>query len=208
VDVDVAQAMTWFRKSAARGHPLAVHALQSGGIPGESLRQAFDNFKDAISAAPRHKIAHRFAEAIREGLLAIKLQESNDFFHESGSIVPHQSPRDSLWVQCMMGFGIVSEEELELAKRIYAYSLRICAFCGSTSAPLANCPLCMECRYCIAMDCQLQHWNKEPAAESHKVLCPRIYVRGSKGRIRRRGRVATTQKFVTHRAVRVVFLKN
>jgi hypothetical protein len=43
----------------------------------------------------------------------------------------------------------------------------------------------MELRYCIGTDCQYQDWNKTPAAESHKVLCPRIFVRRSKGRTRR-----------------------
>jgi hypothetical protein len=38
---------------------------------------------------------------------------------------------------------------------------------------------------CVGTDCQHAHWNKTPAAESHKVLCPRIFVRGNKGRTRR-----------------------
>ena len=45
----------------------------------------------------------------------------------------------------------------------------------------------MELRYCIGTDCQHGDWNKTPAADSHKVLCPRIFVRGSKGRTRRAG---------------------
>jgi hypothetical protein len=85
----------------------------------------------------------------------------------------------------MLAIGI-SDEDLELAKRVYAYSLRTCTYCGSNSTPLGKCSLCMEMRYCIGADCQHQHWNhKTPAAESHKVLCPRIFVRGSKGRTRR-----------------------
>jgi hypothetical protein len=48
--------------------------------------------------------------------------------------------------------------------------------------PAPKCSLCMELRYCIGIDCQHVHWNKTPAADSHKVLCPRIFVRGSKGR--------------------------
>jgi hypothetical protein len=48
---------------------------------------------------------------------------------------------------------------LELAKHIYAYSQRTCTFCGSNSAPLRNCSLCMELRYCIGTDCQHAHWN-------------------------------------------------
>jgi hypothetical protein len=53
----------------------------------------------------------------------------------------------------MMAVGI-SDEELELAKHIHAYSKRTCTFCGSNSAPLRNCSLCMELRYCIDTDCQ------------------------------------------------------
>jgi hypothetical protein len=41
---------------------------------------------------------------------------------ESASAAPHQSVRDSIWVEFMLGTGI-SDEELELAKRVYAYSL-------------------------------------------------------------------------------------
>jgi hypothetical protein len=46
----------------------------------------------------------------------------------------------------MMSYGL-SDEDLELAKRVYAYSLRTCAIFGSNSAPLRNCSLCMEVRY-------------------------------------------------------------
>jgi hypothetical protein len=112
------------------------------------------------------------------------LQECNEELQEFGSAVPHQSPRDSVWVGFMMNTGL-SDEEVELAKHIYAYSKRTCTFCGSNAVPLRKCSLCMELRYCIGTDCQHAHWNKTPAAESHKVLCPRIFVRGSKGRIRR-----------------------
>jgi uncharacterized alpha/beta hydrolase family protein len=45
--------------------------------------------------------------------------------------------------------------------------------------------MCMDLRYCVGTDCQHGHKNKTPSAESHKVLCPRIFVRGSKGRTRR-----------------------
>jgi hypothetical protein len=89
-----------------------------------------------------------------------------------------------MWVDIMVLYGL-SDKDLALAKRVYAYSLRTCTFCGSNSAPLRNCSLCMELRYCIGTDCQHAHWNQTPAAESHKVLCPRIFVRGSKGRTRR-----------------------
>jgi hypothetical protein len=47
----------------------------------------------------------------------------------------------------------ISDEELELAKRVHAYSKRTCTFCGSNSAPLRYCSLCMDLRYCIATDC-------------------------------------------------------
>jgi hypothetical protein len=50
----------------------------------------------------------------------------------------------------------------------------------------------MEVSYCIETDCQHLHWNKNPAAESHKVLCPRIFVRGSKGRTRRAAAIDTS----------------
>jgi hypothetical protein len=108
----------------------------------------------------------------------------NDYLQEDDSSAPHQSVRDSVWVDFMMIQGI-SEEDLELAKHIYAYSQRACAFCGSNAAPLRNCSLCMELRCCIGTDCQHADWNKTPSAESHMVLCPRIFVRGSKGRTRR-----------------------
>jgi hypothetical protein len=91
----------------------------------------------------------------------------------------------------MLTYGL-SDEELELAKRVYAYSLRTCTFCGSNTAPLRHCSLCMEVHYCIATDCQHADWNKTPAAESYKVLCPRKFVRGSKGRIRRAAALETS----------------
>jgi hypothetical protein len=56
---------------------------------------------------------------------------------------------------------------------------------ASTPAPLRNCSLRIEVRYCIDADCKHADWNKTPSAESHNVLCPRIFVRGSKGRTRR-----------------------
>jgi hypothetical protein len=51
------------------------------------------------------------------------LQRYNGRLQEVDSAVPHQSMRDSMWVNFMIEFGI-SDEELELAKRVYAYSLR------------------------------------------------------------------------------------
>jgi hypothetical protein len=49
------------------------------------------------------------------------LQDVSDRLQESDSLVPHQSPRESMWVEFMLASGI-SDEELELAKNIYAYS--------------------------------------------------------------------------------------
>jgi hypothetical protein len=131
------------------------------------------------------RVAREFAGRVNEQFLGPQLQDMNQALQEDDSPAPHPSLRNRMWVEFMMTFGISSEEELELAKIIHAYSQRTCAFCGSNSAPLRNCSLCMELRYCIGTDCQHAHWNKPPAAESHKVLCPRIFVRGSKGRIRR-----------------------
>jgi hypothetical protein len=74
------------------------------------------------------------------------------------------SLRDSIWVEFMMQFGL-SDEDLELAKRIYAYSLMACAFCGSNSTPLLKCSLCGDVRYCIGTDCQHADLNKIPAAQ-------------------------------------------
>jgi hypothetical protein len=185
VDRDAAQAMVWFRKSAPQGNPEAVEALRMG-IPGQAGFQTdiIFRFTNADSAPPRHAVAHQFAEEIHERYLKVELQEFNDVLRESDSVVPHQSLRDSEWVEFMLGAGL-SDEELAQAKHIHAYSKRTSTFCGSNSAPLRNCSLCMELRYCINTDCQHAHWNQTPAAESHKVLCPRIFVRGSKGRIRR-----------------------
>jgi hypothetical protein len=98
------------------------------------------------------------------------LQGCSRALQEGGSAVPHQSVRDSMWMEFMMMFGI-SEEELEVAKRMHAYSQRTCTFCGSNAAPLRKCSLYIEVRYCIGTDCQHAHWNKTPSAESHKVLC-------------------------------------
>ena len=117
---------------------------------------------------------------VDESFLGPYLQSINQRLQEDDSAALHQSVRDSMWVEFMLSSGL-SEEELELV--IYAYSKRTCTFCGSNSAPLQKCSLCMELCYCIGTDCQHAHWNKTPAAESHKVLCPRIFVRGSKGRI-------------------------
>jgi TPR repeat protein len=181
---DVAQGMVWFRKSAAQGCVDAVVAVQTG-IPGEDVREVLARFTNAGSAPTRHAAAHEFVRnKVNALFLGPALQGINQMLQELDSAVPHQSVRDSLWVDFMMQTGI-SEEDLALAKRVYAYSLRTCRFCGSNAAPLRNCSLCMEARYCIAGDCQHADWNKTPAAESHKVLCPRIFVCGSKGRTRR-----------------------
>jgi hypothetical protein len=184
VDRDVVQAMVWNIKSAAQGHPGANDAVQTGTPRDEIVREMIVRFTNAGSAPPRHATAHDFARIVNEVFLGPELQEVNQIIQEVDSAVPHQYLRDSLWVDFMLMYGL-SEEELALAKRIYAYSLRTCAFFGSNSAPLRHCSLCMEVHYCIATDCQYQAWNKTPSAESHKVLCPRIFVRGSKGRIRR-----------------------
>jgi hypothetical protein len=182
VDRDVAQAMRWFGKAAAEGNDGAARALQSG-IPGHpAVREELDRFTNAGSAPRRHAVAHAFVGQINEQFLGPLLQRCNRLLEEDDSGVPHQSVRDSIWVNFMLLYGL-SEEELELAKHIHGYSRRTCTFCGSSSAPLRKCSLCMELRYCIGTDCQHADWNKTPAAESHKVLCPHIFVRGSKGRI-------------------------
>jgi hypothetical protein len=183
VDRDVAQAKVWFRKAAAQGSSGAAEAMQTG-VPGrQAFREEIARFMNAGSAPPRHAASHEFAKMIRENYLKFELQDCKDTLQESDSAAPHQSPRDSMWVDFMLSSGI-SDEDLELAKHIYAYSKRTCTFCGSNAVPLRKCSMCMELRYCIGTDCQHAHWNKTPAAESHKVLCPRIFVRGSKGRIR------------------------
>jgi hypothetical protein len=121
---------------------------------------------------------------VHGGYLNVHLQECKDHLQELDSVLPHQSVRDSMLVDFSLATGL-SDEELELAKHIHAYSQRTCVFCGSSSAPLRNCSLCMDLRYCIGTDCRHADWNNNPAAESHKVVCPRIFVRGSKGRTRR-----------------------
>jgi TPR repeat protein len=184
VDQDAAQAMVWFRKAAAQGNLPAVQAVQLG-IPGQGgVRELIVRFTNADSAPPRHAAAHEFAGMVYEDDIEDELEKCNVILQEFDSVVPHQSPRDSVWVEFMLATSL-SDEDLELAKRVYAYSQRTCTFCGSNSAPLRNCSLCMELCYCVGTDCQHAHWNKTPAAESHKVMCPRIFVRGSKGRTRR-----------------------
>ena len=176
--------MVWIGKAAAQGHSEAADALQTG-IPGQqAVREDMARFTNPGSAPARHEVAREFAGNVQEYYLISELQRCNNALQEFDSGAPHQSPRDSVWVDFMLCFGL-SDEDLELAKRMFAYSKRTCTFCGSNSAPLRNCSLCMELRYCIGTDCQHADWNKTPAAESHKVLCPRIFVRGSKGRIRR-----------------------
>jgi TPR repeat protein len=183
VDQDVARAMVWIRKSTAQGNAAAVNAVLSG-LPGQAFREDILRFTNAGSAPTRHAAAHNFAEEVHKNFLGPSLQMCNDVLKESDSTVPHQSLRDSMWVEFMQATGL-SDEELELAKRVYAYSQRTCTFCGSNSIPLRNCSLCMELRYGINTDCQHADLNTTPVAESHKVLCPRIFVRGSKGRTRR-----------------------
>jgi hypothetical protein len=184
VDRDAAQANAWFRRAAAQGNPAAAQVLQQAGIPGEVVRALIARFTNAGSAPPRHEVAHEFAGHVVNGKFRPTLQVCNRKLQKDDSAAPHRSLRDSMWTECMMSSGL-SDEELELAKQIYAYSLKTCTVCGSNSAPLRKCSLCMERRYCINTDCQHAHWNKTPADESHKVLCPRIFVRGSKGRTRR-----------------------
>ena len=95
---------------------------------------------NAGSAPPRHAASHEFAKMIRENYLKFELQDCKDTLQESDSAAPHQSPRDSIWVDFMLAAGL-SDEDLELAKHVYAYSQRTCTFCGSSSAPLRNCSL-------------------------------------------------------------------
>ena len=183
VDRDVAQAMSWFRRAAAQGKEAAAQVVQTGSL-GADWREAMAAFTNADSAVTRHPAAHHFVGVFNDHFLLPHLQKCNTSLRESDTGVPHPSVRDSVWVQFMLATG-VSDDDLELAKKIHAYSQRFCAFCGSTSNPLRSCSRCMEVRFCIDTDCQYRHWNSEPREESHKVLCPRIYVRGSKGRIRR-----------------------
>jgi hypothetical protein len=106
------------------------------GHPGTGgVREDIVRFTNAGSAPPRHAAAHQFAMDVREQFLILTSQACNNALQESNSTVPRQSPRDSMWVDFMMATGL-SDEELELAKHIYAYSLRTCTFCGSNSAPL------------------------------------------------------------------------
>jgi hypothetical protein len=171
--------MSWFVKAAAQGVPQAARAVQDGGIPGRVVREDIACFTNAGSAPTRHAAAHEFAMNVNETFIGFQLQTLNTILHEHDSAAPLQSLRDSTWVNFMIDYGL-SDDELELAKEIYGYSQRTCTLCGSSSAPLRKCSLCMELGYRIGTDCQHAHWNKTPAAESHKVLCPRIYVRGSK----------------------------
>ena len=45
-------------------------------------------------------------------------------------------------------------------------------------------------------ECSRLHWNKTPEEESHKVLRPRIFVRGSKGMTTRVEEVGVCDHFV------------
>jgi TPR repeat protein len=142
VERDLARAKVWIRNSAAQGFLAAVLALQQAGILGEETfaRGAIVRFTNAGSAAPRYAAARAFAGILNEAFLKAMLQGYSDMLRESVSGVPHPPPRDSLWVDFMMAAGI-SDDELELAKNIYAYSQRTCAFCGSNAAPLRKCSL-------------------------------------------------------------------
>ena len=94
------------------------------GTPGHpDLRRMIVHFTNAGSTPPRHEVAHEFAGQVHEHFLGVMLQRYNGRLQEVDSAVPHQSMRDSMWVNFMIEFGI-SDEELELAKRVYAYSLR------------------------------------------------------------------------------------
>jgi hypothetical protein len=161
VDRDVAQAKIWFRKSAAttaQGNRAAAEAVQAG-IPGDKvIRDLLARFTNAVSAPLLFEVAHEFAGMMVEHFLGPQLQAYSRQLQEDSSAAPHPSVRDSLWVDFVMTFGL-SNEELALAKRIHAYSLRTCTFCGSNSAPLRHCSLCMEVHYCIVTDCQYQAWN-------------------------------------------------
>ena len=114
------------------------------------------------------------------------MQHYSQMLGEVEADVSHQPLCHGLWVDIMLTFGL-SDEDLVLAKKAYAFSLRTCAFCGSKTAPLAKCSGCKEVRYCIGTDCQIQHWNNTPREESHKALCSRIYMPGSRGRTGRGG---------------------
>ena len=131
VDRDAAQAMLWFRKAAAQGDGAAAKAVQSAGIPGGPLRRMIVRFTNAGSAPLRHQVAHEFAGLIvNDMFIGPRLQAYNQLLQEDDSAAPHQSVRDSVWVDFMTTYGI-SEEELELVKHIHAYSQRTCRFCGS-----------------------------------------------------------------------------
>jgi hypothetical protein len=82
------------------------------------------------------------------------------------SAVPHQSPRDSVWVDFLLANGL-SDEELELAKHIYAYSKRTCTFiCGSNSAPVHRVSLLH------GTDCQHGDWNRPPRRSRTRFCAP------------------------------------
>jgi TPR repeat protein len=73
VDRDVAQAMAWFRESAARGNRVAALALQSGIPGGEALREKIVFFPIAGSAPLRHQVAHEFAAGMMGEFLGPRL---------------------------------------------------------------------------------------------------------------------------------------
>ena len=60
---------------------------------------------------------------MNEEFIGPTLQTCNQALQEDDSVAPHQSLRDSMWVEFMLTSGL-SEEDLELAKRVYAYSNR------------------------------------------------------------------------------------
>jgi hypothetical protein len=179
---DAAQANDWFRKAAAIGDPAAAQALQWLGIPRQGARGVIARFTNAGSAPPRYAAAHDFARiVVNETFLGPQLQCCDEALQEVDSVMPHQSLRDSTWVEFMVATG-VSDEELEVAKRIFAYSLRTCTFCGSSSAPLRKCSLCMELRYCIGTDCQHADWKNPPRRSPTRCCAPASSWAGARGR--------------------------
>ena len=158
--------------------------MQTGDPGDPCVRELIARFTTATSAAPRHQAAHQFARVINDGFLKGVMQGFNWVLQETDTDVPHQPLRDNVWVDFTIRNGL-SDEDLQLAKKVYAYFLRTCAFCGSKTAPLATCSSwCMEVRYCIGTDCQMHDWSSTPREESHRALCARSYVLGSRGRTR------------------------
>jgi hypothetical protein len=101
------------------------------------MRELIVRFTNAGSAPPRHAAAHVFVGKMHEMFIGCMLQGCSRELLVDDSAAPHPSLRDSTWMNFMIDFGL-SDEELELAKHVYAYSQRTCAFCGSNSAPLLS----------------------------------------------------------------------